>query len=147
LRCRSRRADDYSRRPIGSSATVRTFQTRSNRSKGASSTSPVSVCEFSCVIGTPAELLRGLPSSLPQVEPSFFDLAVNAVGELRYLAFSQQSCHQGPFDNQKLNGQICGVHFRASLRRIKGLWKNLKDCINSEKTDRIAGRPSTLFNR
>src|ERR1700738_4826783 len=29
LRCRSRRADHYCRRPIGSSATVRTFQTRS----------------------------------------------------------------------------------------------------------------------
>ena len=29
LRCRSRRADDYCRRPIGSSAAVRTSQTRS----------------------------------------------------------------------------------------------------------------------
>src|SRR5271166_7183016 len=33
------------------------------------------------------------------------------------------------------------------FRRIKWFWKNLKDCVNSDKTDRIAGRPSTPFNR
>jgi hypothetical protein len=41
----------------------------SNRSKGASSTSLVSVCEFSCVIGAPRELLARL--LFPRMETSF----------------------------------------------------------------------------
>jgi hypothetical protein len=48
----------------------------SNRLKGASSTSPVSVCESSGVIGEPGELLARTPSPLlsllfPRVETSF----------------------------------------------------------------------------